>query len=198
MIVTIDGNIGAGKTTVIQELVKASFPSPHHRLKHVADLEPVEAWEPFLDALYHKKVSPFAFQVRVWLDRCWPKYSPDKMVWMERSPYFTYEVFVPLNKAAIDPLEQQLLKDLYDTALSAWQPDCYVYLRVDPKKAFEQMVIRNRPSEENVPPSYIQQVHDLHEKAISEYKGAKPLIVIDVGSKTPKQIAAEILEKLNL
>ena len=68
-IVTIDGNIGSGKSSILNYL--------HKLYKIPIDLEPVESWSSFLAKLYDNKLDVFKFQVRIWLDRCWVQEKGD-------------------------------------------------------------------------------------------------------------------------
>ena len=50
-IFTIDGNIGSGKTTILNHL---------HKYKNIQiDLEPIEKWKSFLDNIYLNKKGYF-------------------------------------------------------------------------------------------------------------------------------------------
>ena len=80
-IITIDGNIGSGKSTILNFL--------HKKYKLAIDLEPVEKWKVFLENIYNNKSNFFNFQLRVWLDRSWIQEKEDKiLILMERSPFF--------------------------------------------------------------------------------------------------------------
>ena len=58
VIYTIDGNIGCGKTTILNYL---------HKHKNIQiDLEPVDKWKPFLDNVYINKTGYFNLQIKVW------------------------------------------------------------------------------------------------------------------------------------
>jgi deoxyadenosine/deoxycytidine kinase len=63
MIYTIDANIGAGKTTILEKL--------HKEYKYLIDLEPVEQWKPYLKNMYENNTGYNDFQVKVWSDRAW-------------------------------------------------------------------------------------------------------------------------------
>ena len=56
-LITIDGNIGCGKTSVLNYL--------HKFYKYPVDLEPVEEWQPYLDKMYQNKENTFNFQIRI-------------------------------------------------------------------------------------------------------------------------------------
>ena len=191
MIIAIDGNIGVGKTTVINELVKLVPGS-------APDLEPVEKWEPYLHQLYNHHQGAFSFQTRVWLDRCWPhKPSEDtNYLWMERSPSFTRKVFIEGNKEFYSPLDYKTIHDLYDLTESQWFPDLIVYLSCPPEISYHRTQNRNRASERHIQLDYIQKIHDLHEAGFKELQKANPnsIVRIPVEYDSPSDVAHKILQ----
>lgn len=192
MIFTIDANIGAGKSTVLEYL---------HRYHSVAiDLEPVEKWLPYLHDMYEKNQGAFEFQVRVWLDRCWVQQRPNMTpIVMERSPYFQANVFIPTNldQGRLTIREYHKLQEMYQKTLNLWAPHAYIYLRSDPKACQERILQRGRLSETNIPVEYLQKLHDYHEKAYRLAVSQRiPVICIHVEGKTVPEIADEIIKSL--
>lgn len=193
---TIDGNIGAGKTTVLEYL--------HTHYKLPIDLEPVKKWQPYLDDIYSNDKGTFEFQVRVWLDRCWiqPKSNTLPML-MERSPYFQRNVFIPANveNGKLNEREYTTLHEMYEKSNNIWIPNGYIYLRSDPLKCAERIKIRNRKSEDHIPSDYLIKLHQLHEDTYDyAIKNGFPIIAINMEGKTVPEIAEEIynsLPKLN-
>ena len=150
-IITVDGNIGSGKSTVLEYL--------HTRYGISVDLEPVRKWQPYLNELYRSGKSAFEFQVRVWLDRCWIQQRPNQSnLIMERSPYFQYSVFVPTNhkQNRISDSEYHTLVEMYQMSMNMWSPGFYIYLRSNPAKCMERISKRNRESEDRIKKQYIQ------------------------------------------
>jgi deoxyadenosine/deoxycytidine kinase len=189
MLITIDGNIGAGKTTVLEKLaIKMN--------DIIVNVEPVEDWQPWLDRMYKSGTGVFEFQTRVWLDRCWPKITDNtQFMIMERSPLFQAGVFIPANvkNGKITDAQVQLLDDMYK--LVNWEPNMYIYIRSDPAKCAERIVRRARQSEDSIPIHYLQELHDLHEKTYADaVKAGKKIIVVDMEGKTPYVIADEIYD----
>ena len=103
-IITIDGNIGAGKTTILNYI--------HANHNIYVDLEPIDKWKPFLDDIYINKRKFFNFQVRVWLDRSWiQEKDNNSTIVMERSPYFirhTFNEYMAENHN-VNPQESNIL-----------------------------------------------------------------------------------------
>lgn len=191
-IYTIDANIGAGKTTVLEYLHK------HHRIP--IDPEPVQKWQPYLEDMYRNDKGAFEFQLRVWLDRCWVQQRPNMSpIVMERSPYFQRNVFVPVNvdNQRLTPKEYQLIHEMYQLSMNMWSPQGMIYLRSDPRKCKERIAKRSRNSEDTISIEYLESLHKYHENAyMNGVSRGMPIIVIDVENKTVEQVAAEVLRAL--
>lgn len=195
-IITVDGNIGAGKTTIMKYL--------HDHDAFQLDLEPVESWQPWLDEIYSNGSgsgsSAFEFQLKVIVDRCcWPNNVTPYPLLIERSPVFQEKVFVTANatNGKITPRQCGLLQDLYAKIHEIWEPEVYVYLRSDPAECAKRIMKRARKSEDAIPLNYLQHLHDLHEEAIEGlHNQNKTIIVIDVEGKTIDAIARELQSRL--
>ena len=190
-ILTIDGNIGCTKSTLLEYL--------HINYLLPIDLEPIKKWQPYLTDMYYHNKGACEFQVRVWLDRCWIQTKEDTMILMERSPFFQQKVFIPINyeNKRLTEREIDMLNEMYDKSSHIWSPCGYIYLRSNPIKCAERIRIRNRKSEDHIPIEYIQKLHDLHEEAyLFAEKNGYPIICIDVENKTVAQIAEEIWNSL--
>jgi len=188
-LLTIDGNIGCGKTTLLKLL--------HTKHGWPVDLEPVHKWVPYLHNLYESRKSAFEFQVRVWLDRCWiqPKSASTKVMLMERSPYFQNMVFVNANTAngSLTTTEQTILTDMYAKAMDMWQPILYIYLRSNPDACARRILTRGRPCEAAITPEYLKSLHSYHEAAYVEgIRTGMRVFVIDIEGRTPDDIAQEL------
>jgi deoxyadenosine/deoxycytidine kinase len=194
VIITVDGNIGSGKTTSLEYL--------HTRYGCAVDLEPVEKWKSYLKNIYEDKTKNFEFQVRVWIDRCWlqPTHSNTPLI-MERSPLMQAEVFVAANKQLknITYSEYNTLLDMYKGSLLTWQPHLYIYLRSNPEKCAERIRKRNRQSEEHIDVSYLKLLHAYHERAyVQSMALGVRMICIDVEGKTVEEVGDEIHRALGI
>jgi len=191
-IFTVDANIGAGKTTVMEYLHK------HYRIP--IDPEPVQKWIPYLEEMYKENKGAFDFQVRVWLDRCWVQQRPNMApIIMERSPYFQSNVFVPVNvdNKRLTQHELQMIQEMYARSMAMWSPQGYVYLRSDPTKCHARIAHRGRDSESAIPLEYLESLHKYHEEAYrAGVSQGLPIIVIDVEGKTVETIAEEVYKAL--
>lgn len=188
-VVTIDGNIGAGKTTVL-EYLKSAY-------GFGIDIEPVDKWQPWLNRMYTSGKDVFEFQIRVWLDRCWPALNnTSSITCMERSPLFQERVFIPANvsNGILSDTQADLVTEMYKKIYDIWEPDVYVYLRSDPAKCAERIMRRGRESEDSIRLHYLHQLHDLHESTVAHAKVLnKRIVVVDMEGKTTREIGDEIM-----
>jgi deoxyadenosine/deoxycytidine kinase len=187
-IITIDGNIGCYKTSILNYF--------HKNYKTAIDVEPVENWNEYLNNVYNSKNSTYNFQIKVWMDRCWIQEKSNVIILMERSPYFIKNVFV--EKAhednTITDEEYKNILMLHNTTDDLWSPDAYIYLRSDPVICFNRIHKRGREAEKNIKLEYIKRIHELHEKKYEEaVKNNKNIIVIDVENKSVSDICSEII-----
>lgn len=187
-IFTIDGNIGAGKSTILEYL--------HNHYRISIDPEPVHKWQPFLEEMYRNNRGAFEFQVRVWLDRCWIQTRPNMApILMERSPYFQSNVFIPtmLECGKVNQTEYCMLQEMYAKSSSLWSPHGCIYLRSNPVKCHERIRRRNRASEEEITVPYLFKLHTFHEYAyMTAVSRGMPVICIDIEGKTVPQVASEV------
>lgn len=187
-IITIDGNIGCCKTSILNYF--------HKNYKTAIDIEPIESWTEYLKSMYDSDNSTYNFQIKVWIDRCWIQEKSNVIVLMERSPYFIKNVFVEkaFEDKTINEDEYNNIHKLHKTTDELWQPNAYIYLRSDPEMCYNRIKKRGRESEKNIKLEYIKRIHELHEE---KYKVAlennKNIIVIDAENKTIPDICSEIV-----
>lgn len=188
-IITIDGNIGAGKTTILNYL--------HHNYNIFIDLEPVDKWKSYLDNIYIYNKNYFNLQLRVWLDRSWIQEKNKTLMLMERSPFFIRNTFNTYlyNNNLISNHEYLIINELYDKTDEIWKSNFYIYLRSNPNSCLERILKRGRENETNITIDYLNDIHNLHEET---YKKALDLnmniLIIDIENKTLEEISSIILK----
>nr|QPI16817.1 MAG: thymidylate kinase [Virus NIOZ-UU159] len=187
-IITIDGNIGCCKTSILNYF--------HKNYKTAIDIEPIESWTEYLKSMYDSDNSTYNFQIKVWIDRCWIQEKSNIIVLMERSPYFIKNVFVEkaFEDKTINENEYNNIHKLHKTTDELWQPNAYIYLRSDPEMCYNRIKKRGRESEKNIKLEYIKRIHQLHEeKYINAIKNNKNIIVIEAENKSITDICSEII-----
>jgi deoxyadenosine/deoxycytidine kinase len=191
-IITIDGNIGSCKTSVLNYF--------HKNFKIPIDLEPVDSWNNFLNNLYTKESeSTYNFQIKVWIDRCWIQEKSNVHILMERSPYFIKNVFVEkaYEDKTIDDEQYNILQNLYKKTDDLWKPYLYIYLRSNPNLCMQRIIKRGRFSEKNIKLDYVQRIHDLHENKINDaIKYKMNIIIIEIEDKSITEICNEIISSI--
>jgi len=199
VILTIDGNIGCGKTGVLNHL--------HKNYKYPIDLEPVDNWQKHLNLIYNNENSEnlnlsniFNFQVRIWLDRCWIQNKIEtSLILVERSPSFIKNVFIKnaINDNDITQNEADILDYLHNKTNYLWENNIYIYLQSNPNSCLNRIKKRNRNSEDKITIEYLNKIHELHEKHFLNKKDElnnKNIYIINVENKTIQMIANEVNE----
>jgi deoxyadenosine/deoxycytidine kinase len=186
-IITIDGNIGAGKTSILNYL--------HTNYNINVDLEPIDKWKQYLDNIYFEKKNHFKFLIRIWLDRSWiQEKNKSSLVIMERSPYFIRNTFnkFTYDSELINNNENNIINELYDKTDIIWKSNYFIYLRSSPEKCLDKIYKRGRVNEMEITLEYLKNIHEYHEKAFDNLEDKK--IVINVDDKSIEDIGQEIYE----
>lgn len=170
-IISIEGNIGSGKSTFLNFL-KQSFTNPR-----VCFLdEPVELWSTVVDEegvtilenFYKDKSYSFSFQMLAYISRLsiLKKAIQSKqydIIIMERSLDTDKNVFCQMlyDKKDINQIEFTIYNKWFDEFKVNHVIE-YVYLKTRPDVSFERVLKRNRTGE-TIPLAYLEQCHEYHE-----------------------------------
>ena len=192
MIVCVQGNIGSGKSTVLQALSAT----------HTVFTEDIDSWSPWLRLFYEDmerlkdggtgRRRSLGLQLKVLSsfrrigERARRAAAPPAVV--ERSPTSSRDIFVHLasERGDLDQHETDLYNEIYDAM--GWEPHLNIYLRCDPATALARIRQRARPGEETIDLSYIQTLHDRHEEV---YGMDKRCVVIDANQPL-EAVCAEV------
>lgn len=184
----IEGNIGAGKSTVLKLLENSYKTFP----------EPVEDWH-LLQHYYNDTYSyvfPFNYQVLLSFHKIYEEINNlTGKIFVERCPYTSKKIFIDLNddiqKNVWKNHHEKSYKELYSIINNKVNIDILFVLYLEPYKCLQRIKIRNRKVEENIT---LQFLEDLHEKYKKLDKNCPYNVVfIDVDKKTPLEIKNEIL-----
>ncbi|XP_045476470.1 deoxynucleoside kinase-like isoform X2 [Harmonia axyridis] len=198
--VSIEGNIGAGKSTCIEYFEKLASVETY--------AEPIEWWRDvdgnnLLELLYSDINTWISvFQSYVQLSRLKVQTTkplkPDTIVQIfERSIQNNRFCFLEhayrkgsLNSADYAVLDQwyRWIRENVDINL-----DLIVYLRTTPEVVYERVKKRNRPEETGLSLQYLKDLHDSHEKWLmsnDERFNTVPLLVLD-GNKALEEMEAQ-------
>lgn len=194
MFVTIEGIIGAGKSTVLRWL-KERAQGPTKIIE-----EPVEKWVRTgqLGKFYEDPAKyAYSFQQEVLKSFETNEVTGDLIV-RERSPFSSFYVFAAIQHALsnisiseFNRLEKRLgtiLKD-YDT------PHLIIYLQVDRNIATERIRLRNRSGENLLREGYMKEVEALHDNIFVENKGVFKIPVVTIDANRQIEEIVEEVEK---
>jgi len=169
MIISVEGNIGAGKSTFLEKL-KETFPDAYFVP------EPVDEWSTIVDSngttileRYYADPKKYAFSfqmmafiTRIKLLKAAPK---DRLVITERSVFTDREIFAKMlhDSDKIEDIEYSIYLKWFDELVGNLRIDGIVYLKTGHLTCFNRIKSRNRPGE-HIPPSYIADCQYYHDK----------------------------------
>jgi len=171
-VISIEGNIGTGKTTFLRSLKK--------HFEHRKDIcfldEPVDLWMSCKDQEgnilehYYKdqKKYGFQFQMMAYISRLSilkkalenPEY---KYIISERSLFTDKHIFCKMlyDEGVIEDIGYQIYNMWFEEFIN-FSDFVPVYLRTSPDVSYERVLIRSRQGE-TIPLEYLKKCHDYHE-----------------------------------
>ena len=180
MLISVEGNIGSGKTTLIEELKDVKFLLPH-----VIILEDVKEWTSFVDQegnnileMYYKNREKYSycFQSLVLVSRIQHivktiKENPNSIIITERSQLTDLMIFAKTlyeNKAMTE-IEWLTYNKCYSilASLIDVQIDLIIYNETSPDVCMNRIGTRNRKGERLIQKDYIEQLHQKHDEWLS-------------------------------
>jgi deoxyadenosine/deoxycytidine kinase len=196
MRISIDGNIGSGKSVLIKRLCELSELGETEERR-----EPMERWQSMLEKMYEDpKRWAFTFNTMVLVSQSMYKDTEEngkKIYIHERSPLTCRHIFssVQHDLGYMTGLELCLLDELYQKV--AWIPDVIVYLSASPLTCSGRVKERARFSEDAVSIDYLEKVHAAHEWVCGVHSRvcSSPIIIIDA-SKPIDEVVAECAKEL--
>lgn len=199
----IEGNIGAGKSTVIDHLSELS-----------SDLilvkEPVDVWTSLVDqddvdllSKFYQDPNrwAFTFQLVAFVTRLQrltdtinnaPKNS---VIIMERSIMSDKNCFASYGRAhkTINQMEWHIYSIWYDwfhTQIPQLRSAKFLYLKCNPTVAHQRIAKRSRTGESDIPLSYLESIDRLHDEWLNKSNS----LVIDVNTISSLKVAQQILK----
>jgi thymidylate kinase len=174
-IISIEGNIGAGKSTLIQKIQQRAIQENN---KHIHIIpESLDIWEQIKDGdksifqLFYENKSKygFAFQILTFLTITYnmmghlQKMGKIDTIIIERSPISNIMIFGQMlyDDKIIGDAEFSILKYMVNGLMMP--VDKIVYLRSTPPECMERVKERNREGEQDIEIDYLQKIHDKHE-----------------------------------
>jgi len=188
-IVSIEGNIGSGKSTILKVL-KEYF-SENNKIIFLQ--EPVDEWEKIKDKnnvtilskFYdNQEKYSFAFQMMAYisrlslLKRTIEKY-PDAIIITERCLNTDRYVFAKMlyDNDKLEDVEYQIYLNWFDHFIDIQKIQKVVYLKTEPDICYFRINKRNRTGENNISIDYLKQCHKYHEDMIFNCLTDKKLVI---------------------
>ena len=209
-IISIEGNIGSGKSTVVNNL-KDHY-SENKPLKGIYFLEePVSEWIQIQDSTGKNIIEKFyenqerysfSFQMMAYISRlamlkravkeCQEK--GHRIIVCERSLQTDKNVFCKMlyDSGKIEDVEFQIYNKWFDEFIKEIPKINFIYIETDPKIAYERVIQRSRKGE-TIEPSYLQMCSDYHD---SWLKSNNQNIIID-GNKSSVEVFNEVSNTIN-
>lgn len=191
-LLTIEGNIAVGKSSLIQSL--------KDKFEDNGDIiflcEPVEEWQQhgFLHGMYEGIIPVGEFQHMVLASMAAQLVASAKktptLIVQERSLHSTYEVF---SKANLNNMSLELFQYSVEKIIDSLDLEVsHVYLRAKEHTLVQRLQSRNRESERSISLDYLRTLNDSHDKWLLQHKQA---VVIDANGDT-ESIFAEVANKI--
>lgn len=191
IILAIEGNIGAGKTTLFDHL-KTNIERTHPTNKIVFMREPVDIWQSICDAtgdsilakFYRdadKYAFPFqimAFTTRLALLRKTIDENPDcHMIVCERSLEADKNIFAKMlfMEGRIEDVNYQIYHHLYNSSAMEYKVDAIIYVDADPDVCHNRVHTRNRDGEAGIQLDYLKRCRNYYHDWLiyGSYSGGK-------------------------
>jgi deoxyadenosine/deoxycytidine kinase len=191
-IISIEGNIGTGKTTFLNKLKEKINDS-------VFIKEPVDIWlglkdnsgENILEKFYkNPKRWCYTFQNLAFITRLNSildeYYETDKkFIFSDRITVSDRKIFATMSKedGLMDEIEWNIYNFWYNNEFINKLVEnkiYYIYLKSDPETCLKRINKRNRSEEINITLDYLNKLHNLHEKWLTDNK--KNVLILDNNS----------------
>jgi deoxyadenosine/deoxycytidine kinase len=184
LIISIEGNIGTGKSTIIENLKRHMEKDSDSGIVFLK--EPVDIWESIRDSesgetiLQKFYADPqkyaFSFQVmayasRLSMIRAQLNAEPrPQVVICERSLEADYNIFAKMlhDEGSIDDVNYQVYKLFYEEFSYNYALDAVIYLDSDAEVCHRRISKRARDGESGIPLDYLAKCKAYHDKWLSE------------------------------
>lgn len=191
IIISIEGNIGTGKSTLITKVQEyfehintqtriGYIPEPVTIWNSVTDNEGITILEKYYEN-QHKYA--FSFQMMAYISRLSIIREALKeeydVIFMERSMFTDCEVFAKMlyDDNKIETIEYNIYMKWFNEFIGDFPDMHHIYIKADPIIAAERVIKRGRQGE-TIPLTYLEKCHEYHEKWLLEGDN-KPILLFD-------------------
>lgn len=178
-IISIEGNIGAGKTTILNQIEALLEKSDNHKI--VVLKEPVDVWSTIVDKdnqtilqkFYEDPTKySFPFQILTFNTRLFQikktieKYPDCEILLCERSLEADLNIFAKMlyEDHLIDDISYQIYLKVYNETVMGYNVDQIFYLNIDPNICLYRIKQRDREGEDNIQLEYLDKCKKYHDE----------------------------------
>ena len=200
-IISVEGNIGAGKTTIIDNLEKYY----ENDSSVIFIREPVDIWQSITDskgesilakfyadtAKYSFSFQVMAFVTRLSMLRNTIKENPNcEVIVCERSLEADRNIFAKMlyDDGLIDEINYKIYLKFYTEYRDEFELYGMVYLNTDADVCYERVKRRSREGEESVALDYLEKCKKYHEEWLCETEN---ILIIDANENVKYDISNE-------
>ena len=183
-IFSIEGNIGSGKSTLV-DILKNHVPKiDMEHFKFIYLQEPVDEWKEIknekgisiLEEFYSDSGKwAFSFQMMAYISRLsllkkTIKENPNSIIITERSLLTDKHVFAKMlyDEKKISHIDYQIYNKWFNDFIKDIQMSGIIYVKTSPDKCYERIKKRNRQGE-NIPIEYLLKCSDYHDDWIDNH-----------------------------
>jgi len=203
MKISIDGNIGSGKSSLIKNIEE--YLDNRENIYNASKLyqyrdnisliqEPVSLWKPYLNNFYKDmKNNGLALQMKILKHHL--SVPNENIVITERSSKSCVDIFGKhlYNSELLNSLDISLMKD-YENSFGNL-PDVYIYIDTPPQICGQRIDLRNRESEDKISIDYLENIDKLYSDMYSDK--IKNLSYKVDGKMSPKDVLGKTIEILD-
>lgn len=187
-IISIEGNIGSGKSTIMKYLSNnfdAFVKLQNDNLKICYLQEPVSQWTSFIDKngkniienyYSDQKKYAFQFQMMAYISRLSQFKQVIKqdydVIFTERSMYTDRNVFAKMlyDEGKIEEIEYKIYNAWFDEFAECLQNMKIYYVKADAEICHSRIEKRSRKGEENIPLDYLKSCSNYHNKWLDDFE----------------------------
>lgn len=201
MIISIEGNIGAGKSTILEHLKDTYKNDPNVAFVD----EPVDMWSGICDTSgediltkFYKEPSQYAFPFQVMafatrihkLREAQQEKPTAKILICERSLEADCNIFAKMlyDDGLLESIQYSIYKQFYEIYCNDVTHIGIIHVDACPVKCFERIQIRNRAGEDKITQDYIHKCHKYHKAWLGKDDLKPDLLRIDTTPEKTDEI----------
>lgn len=201
IIISVEGNIGSGKSTIINELKQTCTNIDGMNIVYVE--EPVSQWEKIknkegknmIELFYSDQVKySFSFQMMAYISRLMLlkeaiKNHPESVIITERCLLTDYNIFATMlyEQGKMSEEEYTIYKTWFHYFQTEVVMNAIIYIQCDPEVSHSRCVSRCRQGEQVISLDYLIQCHEKHETWMNNEK-LTTLMINNENESEPEQM----------